>query len=114
MICAFFQVCETVPAGDIMIECITGDEGRLSCVSGENCAGIAGKATLELLGVQSLGISLTLHKGLPLGSGLGSSAASAAAAAAAVLLPFPIFNILLFHSCRPFATFRSTDNVLGT
>ncbi|CAM6071093.1 unnamed protein product [Sphagnum tenellum] len=78
------QVCETVPAGDIMIESITGDEGRLSCVSGENCAGIAGKATLELLGVQSVGISLTLHKGLPLGSGLGSSAASAAAAAAAV------------------------------
>jgi homoserine kinase len=84
VICAFFQVCETVPAGDIVIESITGDEGRLSCVSAENCAGIAGKATLELLGVQSVGISLTLHKGLPLGSGLGSSAASAAAAAAAV------------------------------
>lgn len=73
-----------MPAGQIQISTITGDNGRLSLVAGNNCAGIAGKATLELLGVQSVGIMLNLHKGLPLGSGLGSSAASAAAAAAAV------------------------------
>lgn len=77
---------EAVPAGEIQIEAITGDNGRLSCVPEDNCAGIAGKATLELLGAQSVGIVLNLHKGLPLGSGLGSSAASAAAAAAAVSL----------------------------
>ncbi|XP_024374981.1 homoserine kinase [Physcomitrium patens] len=78
------EVSNAVPAGQIQISTITGDNGRLSLVAGNNCAGIAGKATLELLGVQSVGIMLNLHKGLPLGSGLGSSAASAAAAAAAV------------------------------
>jgi homoserine kinase len=78
------EVSDAVPAGEIVIEAITGDNGRLSLVPGDNCAGIAGKATLELLGVKSVGIILNLHKGLPLGSGLGSSAASAAAAAAAV------------------------------
>lgn len=79
------QVSDAVRAGNIQIQSITGDNGRLSCVPESNCAGIAGKATLELLGVQSVGIVLNLHKGLPLGSGLGSSAASAAAAAAAVI-----------------------------
>ncbi|XP_074568128.1 homoserine kinase [Curcuma longa] len=49
-----------------------------------NCAGIAGIAAMRMLGVRSVGLSLSLHKGLPLGSGLGSSAASAAAAALAV------------------------------
>lgn len=37
-----------------------------------------------MLNIRSVGLSLTLEKGLPLGSGLGSSAASAAAAAVAV------------------------------
>lgn len=48
-------------------------------------AGIAAIETLKLLpGAPSCGVSLRLHKGLPLGSGMGSSAASAAAAAWAV------------------------------
>lgn len=47
--------------------------------------GIAAIETLKLLGAApSCGVALTLQKGLPLGSGLGSSAASAAAAAWAV------------------------------
>jgi homoserine kinase len=50
----------------------------------KNCVGIIAKATMELLGVRSVGLSLALHKGLPLGSGLGSSASSAAAAAVVV------------------------------
>lgn len=75
---------DSVAPGTVAISAITGDAGRLSYVPEENCAGIAGKATLDLLGVRSVGVSLTLHKGLPLGSGLGSSAASAAAAAVAV------------------------------
>jgi homoserine kinase len=49
-----------------------------------NCAGIAALAVMRALRVRSVAVSLTLHKGLPLGSGLGSSAASAAAAAVAV------------------------------
>ena len=37
-----------------------------------------------MLGIRSVGLSLSLEKGLPLGSGLGSSATSAAAGAIAV------------------------------
>lgn len=39
---------------------------------------------MKMLGIRSVGLSLALDKGLPLGSGLGSSAASAAAAVVAV------------------------------
>ncbi|KAL9264440.1 Homoserine kinase-like protein [Drosera capensis] len=49
-----------------------------------NCAGIAALAALKRLGIREMGLTMTLNKGLPLGSGLGSSAASAAAAAVAV------------------------------
>ncbi|BBN13817.1 homoserine kinase [Marchantia polymorpha subsp. ruderalis] len=78
------EVDENIPGGTVAIESITGDEGRLSLIPEKNCAGIAGQATLTLLGVRNVGVRLNLHKGLPLGSGLGSSAASAAAAAVAV------------------------------
>mmetsp|Transcript_26650 Transcript_26650/g.44650 ORF Transcript_26650/g.44650 Transcript_26650/m.44650 type:complete len:418 (+) Transcript_26650:430-1683(+) len=71
--------------GQVIIEKISGDEGRLSMVAKENCAGIAAWETLKLLGVEKdYGLSIVLDKGLPLGSGLGSSAASAGAAAWAV------------------------------
>ncbi|KAJ6671823.1 HOMOSERINE/4-DIPHOSPHOCYTIDYL-2-C-METHYL-D-ERYTHRITOL KINASE [Salix viminalis] len=39
---------------------------------------------MKMLNIRFVGLSLSLEKGLPLGSGLGSSAASAAAAAVAV------------------------------
>ena len=78
------QICERTPPGNISISSILGDGGKLSLQADKNCVGIAGKATLELLGVTSVGVSLSLRKGLPLGSGLGSSAASAAAAAVAI------------------------------
>jgi homoserine kinase len=78
------EVNEDVEPGKILISFIDGDNNRLSLNPMKNCAGIAAKATMELLGVRSVGLSLALHKGLPLGSGLGSSAASAAAAAVAV------------------------------
>ena len=77
------------------IEGIEGDGGRLSLSAEDNCAGIAAAATLKLLGSpRACGVALTLRKGLPLGSGLGSSAASAAAAAAAVngLFGSPLSN----------------------
>ena len=71
--------------GEVVIEAIEGDGGRLSLEAPKNCVGIAAIETLKLLGAQpSCGVGLTLHKGLPLGSGLGSSAASAAASAVAV------------------------------
>ncbi|KAL3690901.1 hypothetical protein R1sor_004552 [Riccia sorocarpa] len=78
------EVDENVEPGKVAIASITGDGSRLSLVPEKNCAGIAGQATMTLLGVQNVGVTLNLHKGLPLGSGLGSSAASAAAAAVAV------------------------------
>lgn len=71
--------------GEVVIESIVGDGGRLSLEAPKNCVGIAAIETLKLLpGAPSCGVSLRLHKGLPLGSGMGSSAASAAAAAWAV------------------------------
>jgi homoserine kinase len=77
-----------LPGGSVEISSMTGDNGRLSLVAADNCCGIAAAATLRLLGVTSVGVSLACRKGLPLGSGLGSSAASAAAAAWAVNLLF--------------------------
>ncbi|MEW5297726.1 MAG: hypothetical protein WDW38_006906 [Sanguina aurantia] len=70
--------------GELIIERIEGDSGRLSLDPAKNCIGVAARETLRLIGQPSCGVALTLHKGLPLGSGLGSSAASAAAAAWAV------------------------------
>jgi homoserine kinase len=71
--------------GQVVIESIQGDGGRLSLDPAKNCVGIAATETLKLLGGSpTCGVSLKLQKGLPLGSGMGSSAASAAAAAQAV------------------------------
>lgn len=70
--------------GQVVIDGISGDGGRLALEASDNCSGIAALETLKLLGVTDVGVSLTLQKGLPLGSGLGSSAASAGAAAVAV------------------------------
>ena len=71
--------------GEVVIEGIEGDGGRLSLEAPKNCVGIAAIETLRLLGgAPSCGVGLRLQKGLPLGSGMGSIAASAAAAAWAV------------------------------
>lgn len=75
----------SAPPGHITIDAITGDNGRLSLQPAHNCIGIAARETLALFsGVTTCGLRLKLHKGLPLGSGMGSSAASAAAACVAV------------------------------
>eukprot|EP00898_Chlorokybus_atmophyticus_P000271 jgi/Chlat1/1244/Chrsp115S00756 len=75
--------------GEVVIESVSGDGGRLSLDPLDNCAGVAAAAVLRRLmsdGSSAVvpGVALTLRKGLPLGSGMGSSAASAAAAAWAV------------------------------
>ncbi len=80
-------IAEYHPEGkdQVVIEEIRGDGGKLPLNPGENTAGIAALAVkkhLELKGT----IALSLDKGLPIGSGLGSSAASAAAAAHALNL----------------------------
>ncbi|GAB4817259.1 hypothetical protein N2152v2_004305 [Parachlorella kessleri] len=70
--------------GQVVIESIEGDGGRLPLNAASNCVGIAAIETLKMLGQPSFGVGLKLRKGLPLGSGMGSSAASAAAGAWAV------------------------------
>lgn len=63
----------------IIIKEITGDEGRLPLDVSKNTAGIAIQKFLEFIGKPEQGFSISLHKDMPLGSGLGSSAASAVA-----------------------------------
>lgn len=65
---------------------------------------------MKMLGIRSVGLSLTLDKGLPLGSGLGSSAASAAAASVAVN---EIFGGRLQHSDLVLAGLDSEAKVSG-
>ncbi len=59
---------------------VTGDGGRLPRYAERNTAGVAVRALLEAAGC-GRGVTLRLHKRMPLSSGLGSSAASGVAAA---------------------------------
>ncbi len=77
----------------VVLTDITGDGGRLPREAERNTAGIAAlqllraaRERMQLEGASSElpGVELTLHKGMPLASGLGSSAASAVAAVVAV------------------------------
>lgn len=61
---------------------VAGDGGRVPTDPARNSAAVAARAVRERLGVQD-GLDLTVHKGLPLASGLGGSAASAVAGAVA-------------------------------
>jgi homoserine kinase len=69
---------------------IAGDGGKLPYESEKNTCTVAIQAMLQALNYQG-GMEISLYKGLPLGSGMGSSAASAAAAlvAANALLGYP-------------------------
>ena len=62
---------------------IQGDDGKTPYAADENIASVAANAFLQEFGIQR-GVALTLKKGLPIASGLGSSAASAVAAVVAV------------------------------
>ncbi|MGK0362455.1 MAG: homoserine kinase [Bradymonadia bacterium] len=88
-------------AGPLQIIAIEGDDGRLPRDIDANTAGIAAKKTLQLAGHRVEGIALTVFKGLPIGSGLGSSAASAVAAAWAVnaLIGSPLSRAELVPAC---------------
>jgi len=69
-------------ASGVSITAIHGDHGRLSTDPRKNTASAAVLALLARLETIR-GISLTIHKGLPLASGIGSSGASAVAAVVA-------------------------------
>ena len=66
----------------VSIAAIHGDDGRLTNEVRKNTASAAVLALLNRLET-TRGISLTIHKGLPLASGIGSSGASAVAAVVA-------------------------------
>lgn len=67
----------------VEIVAIEGDGGRLSRDPSRNTAGAAVEALLAALGA-ARAVRLTIHKGIPLASGVGSSGASAVAAVVAV------------------------------
>jgi len=48
--------------GQVVIESIEGDNGRLSLDPAKNCIGIAAMETLKLIGQPSCGVALTLRK----------------------------------------------------
>lgn len=66
----------------VAITAIHGDGGRLTTDPAKNTASAAVLALLRRLET-TRGVSLTIHKGLPLASGVGSSGASAVAAVVA-------------------------------
>jgi homoserine kinase len=67
----------------VEILAIEGDAGRLPRDPAKNTASAAAVALLARLGTRQ-GVGLTIHKGMPLASGIGSSGASAVAAVVAV------------------------------
>ena len=69
-------------ASGVSIAAIHGDDGRLTTDPRKNTASAAVLALLQRLET-TRGVSLTIHKGLPLASGIGSSGASAVAAVVA-------------------------------
>jgi homoserine kinase len=75
---------------------IVGDDGRLTRDPRKNTAGAAVEALLAHLQT-TRGVALTIHKGLPLESGIGSSGASAVAAVVAAneLLGRPVTSDVL-------------------
>jgi homoserine kinase len=99
----------------VVIDSITGDGGRLTRDPLKNTAGIAATFVLNQLGVKE-GLKLSIVKGLPLESGLGSSAASAVAGAVAANAVFgePLKRIDLLPAClegEAAVSGRHADNV---
>ncbi|MDX2162516.1 MAG: homoserine kinase [bacterium] len=85
----------------ITIAAIHGDAGKLPLDPLKNTACVAAASVLKLVDAAEHGIALTIHKGLPAASGLGSSAASAVAGAVAVnaLLGEPLSRAALLPAC---------------
>lgn len=67
----------------LTISKITGDDGKLSTDPLKNTAGVAALELMKDLNVVQ-GIEMEIHKGIPIGSGIGSSACSAVAGALAI------------------------------
>src|SRR5439155_1035994 len=57
----------------VIIRAISGDDGKLPREPEKNTASIAAACVLDQLMIRSAGVALSIQKGMPLGSGLGSS-----------------------------------------
>jgi homoserine kinase len=80
-------IAEAIDTPEVQIAGISGDAGKLPLDPDKNTAGVSAQHALQLLRQRagiSGGVRLTLHKGLPLSSGLGGSAGSAVGGAVAV------------------------------
>jgi homoserine kinase len=99
----------------VTVTSIEGDNGKLSRDSAKNTASVAAQSVLNAVG-ETRGVKLTILKGLPLASGLGSSSASAVAGALAVnaLLGNPLSKADLLPAAldgEEMASGRHADNV---
>ncbi len=80
--------CDTVVARaasepGVTVGRVGGGVGAIPTDPGRNSAGAAARAVLEMAGADSMGVTLDLHKGIPLAGGMGGSASSAVAGAVA-------------------------------
>lgn len=93
-------IAEWVDEPGVVIAAIEGDDGKLTLDPKKNTAGVAALSVLKTVNA-SHGVRLTIKKGLPLASGLGSSAASAVAGAVAVnaILDNPLLPEALLPAC---------------
>jgi len=108
-------IAERTDAPGLQITQITGDGGRLSRDPTRNTAGVSALYVLRQLGIRA-GVSMIIHKGLPLASGLGSSAASAVAGAMAINALFgdQLSRLQLLDACvegEALVSGRHADNV---
>lgn len=99
----------------VVIAQIEGDGHKLTRDPAYNTAGVAAAYVLHQIGATD-GVRLTIRKGLPLASGLGSSSASAVAGAVAVNALFgnPLPQIELLAACvegEAVVSGRHADNV---
>lgn len=80
-----------LPVGEVRVVEVTGRVTDLPAAQEENTASAAAAAMASTLGLGS-GFQIRLHKGIPLGSGMGGSAASAVGAVVALnqLLQVPL------------------------
>lgn len=106
---------ERVDVPGVTIAAIDGDDGKLPLEAAKNTAGVAAASVLRAANA-NFGVRLTIQKGLPRASGLGSSAASAVAAAVAVnsLLDEPFPREALLPACldgEELVSGRHADNV---
>jgi homoserine kinase len=85
----------------VVISKITGDDGRLPLDPCKNTVSASVQHYLQHIGRPDLGVSIALHKKMPIGSGLGSSSASTVAGLFAINTLMD--NLLSVKELVPFA-----------